>query len=60
MDKCIFCGSATSFRYEGNGEYNNKPVCPKCQSEQFKTNFNTGCAGEEDCSKKFKLEEYDK
>jgi len=27
----------------GQGEYNNKPVCPSCQAKEFGTNFNTGC-----------------
>ncbi|MHA1378880.1 MAG: hypothetical protein ACTSRG_10905 [Candidatus Helarchaeota archaeon] len=48
MEKCIFCGSKTSFIFEGDGEFRGKPVCPKCQAEKFGTNFNTGCA--DDCS----------
>ena len=50
MEECVFCGLKTSFIYKGDGEYNEKAVCPKCQSERFNTNFNTGCSKEEDCS----------
>ena len=38
----------------GEGQYNGKIVCPKCQSENFDTNFNTGCADDNDCSIKIK------
>jgi hypothetical protein len=53
MDKCIFCNSSTSFKFEGRGEYYNKSVCPKCQTEKFGTNFNTGCR-DDDCNAKIK------
>ena len=49
MDKCIFCNSPTSFKFEGEGEYYDKSICPKCQAEKFGTNFNTGCA-DDDCN----------
>jgi len=52
MDKCIFCNISTSFIFQGEGEYKGKPICPKCQSEQFHTEFHTGCAGDDDCSLK--------
>ena len=54
MEKCIFCGTPTSFKFVGEGQYNGKIVCPKCQSENFDTNFNTGCADDNDCSIKIK------
>lgn len=44
MGKCIFCGSITSFKFDGDGKYKGEVVCPKCQSERLETNFNTGCA----------------
>jgi hypothetical protein len=50
MEKCIFCDNPTSFKYEGDGEYANKIFCPKCQAENLGTDFNTGCANEDDCS----------
>ena len=56
MDKCIFCESRTSFKFKGEGEFKEKAVCPKCQSEKFNTNFNTGCANKDDCSVKLKRE----
>ncbi len=50
MEKCIFCGNPTSFKFEGDGELVNKTICPKCQAEKLDTEFNTGCKIEEDCS----------
>ena len=49
MEKCIFCGSSTSFKFEGDGEYSGKSICPKCQSEKIGTTF-LGCSDREDCS----------
>ncbi len=56
MEECIFCHTLTSFRYEGTGEYNQNPICPKCQTEKFTTNFNSGCASEDECSVKLNKE----
>ena len=49
MEQCIICGMTTSFKYDGEGEYNGKTMCPKCQSEKKGTTFG-GCAKEDDCS----------
>ncbi|MFX1275016.1 MAG: hypothetical protein ACFFBP_19280 [Promethearchaeota archaeon] len=49
MEKCIICSTITSFKFEGEGEYNGKSMCPKCQSEIKGTRFG-GCANEDDCS----------
>lgn len=49
MEKCIFCGSPTSFVFEGEGEYHGKIICPKCQAEKLNTTF-SGCSKEDDCS----------
>jgi hypothetical protein len=38
----------------GEGQYNGKFICPECQSENFNTTFNTGCADENDYSIKIK------
>ncbi len=54
MDKCIFCGTPTSFKYEGDGEYKEKPICSKCQAEKLNTTF-TGCSQEDNCSIKLNL-----
>jgi len=55
MEKCIFCGIPTSFKFTGEGQYNEKTICPKCQSENFNTYFNTGCADDNNCSIKIKI-----
>jgi len=49
MNKCIICNSITSFKYEGEGEYKGKIMCPKCQAEIKGTSFG-GCAKTDDCS----------
>ena len=54
MEKCNLCGTPTSFKFMGEGQYNGKFICPKCQSENFKTHFNTGYADDNDCSFKIK------
>lgn len=54
MEKCNFCGIPTSFKSAGGGQYDGKYICPKCQSENFNINFNTGCADDNDCSIKIK------
>ena len=55
MDKCIFCDTPTSFKFEGEGEYKDKIVCPKCQSEKLNTTF-LGCGRKEACSIKIPRE----
>ena len=50
MEECFFCDTPTSFKFMGEGQYNGKFICPECQSENFNTIFNTGCADENDCS----------
>jgi hypothetical protein len=60
MENCIFCGNSTSFIFQGEGEYHGKPICPQCQSEKFNTGFNTGCAGDDDCSLKINKPEKNK
>ncbi|MFX1480184.1 MAG: hypothetical protein ACFFCI_18860 [Promethearchaeota archaeon] len=57
MDVCIFCNSLTSFKFEDQGKFNGKPVCPKCQTERFNTNFNTSCASDDECSIKIKRDD---
>ncbi len=54
MEKCIFCSSPTSFKFEGEGEYHGKSICPKCQSEKIGTTF-LGCKNMDDCSIKIDL-----
>ncbi|MHA1147308.1 MAG: hypothetical protein ACTSR8_03595 [Promethearchaeota archaeon] len=53
MEKCIICGKLTSFKFEGEGEYKGKIICPSCQAEKAGTKF-TGCTQEEKCSIKIK------
>jgi len=55
MDNCIFCGTSTSFKFEGEGEYKEKYICPKCQAEKLNTTF-TGCSQEDKCSIKISRE----
>ncbi len=54
MEKCDFCGTPTSFKFGGEGQYNGKFIYHKCQSENSYTNLNTGCAADNDCSIKIK------
>jgi hypothetical protein len=49
MEKCIFCGAPTSFKFEGDGDFKDKNICPKCQSEKIGTTF-LGCSNKDDCS----------
>ena len=53
VKKCIICNTPTSFIFEGEGEYNGKYLCPKCQSEKVGTTF-SGCFNKEACSIKIK------
>ncbi|MHA1294294.1 MAG: hypothetical protein ACTSQJ_16720 [Promethearchaeota archaeon] len=55
MDNCIFCGAITSFRFEGDGEYKGKIICPRCQSEKLKTTF-TGCSQKDKCTIKLEID----
>ena len=54
MEKCNFCDKSISFKITGEGQYNGKYICPKCQSENNNINFNTSCADDNDCSIKIK------
>ena len=49
MEKCVICKSITSFKFEGEGKYKGKSLCPKCQSEVKGTTFG-GCNSDDDCS----------
>jgi len=54
MEKWVFCGTPTSFKFAEEGQYSGKLICPKCQSENPYTNLNIGCAADNDCSIKIK------
>lgn len=49
MDQCVFCNKSTSFKYDVEGKYYGKYVCPQCQSNHLGIKF-TGCADKDDCS----------
>ena len=54
MNKCVFCDKPTSFKYEIEGDYYGKHVCPQCQADHLGIKF-TGCADKDNCSVKIDL-----